>query len=85
VIARKVGIEHSPGLCPAGTERLDLLGLPRLGASIGLIIASRGNPRICRVVAINPYDYAKGRGLAGNSWGRAFFSWQPAFLFSARP
>src|SRR5262249_17532688 len=30
--------------------------------------AARHNPRIVRVVAINPYDYAKGRGLARSSW-----------------
>jgi pimeloyl-ACP methyl ester carboxylesterase len=39
-----------------------------IGASIGLIIASRGNPRVLKVVAINAYDYAKGRGLARSSW-----------------
>jgi pimeloyl-ACP methyl ester carboxylesterase len=39
-----------------------------IGASTGLILASRGNPRVLKVVAINPYDYAKGRGLARSSW-----------------
>ena len=39
-----------------------------IGASIGLIIASHRNPRVLKVVAINPYDYAKGRGLARSSW-----------------
>ena len=56
-----------------------------IGGSIGLIIASRGNPRVCRVVVINPYDYAKGAGWPAALGWRAFFSWQPAFLFLARP
>jgi pimeloyl-ACP methyl ester carboxylesterase len=38
-----------------------------IGASISLILASRNNPRVSRVVAINPYDYAKGRGMARSS------------------
>ena len=42
-----------------------------IGASIALILAGRHNPRVARVVAINPYDYAKGRGLARAS----FFAW----------
>jgi pimeloyl-ACP methyl ester carboxylesterase len=39
-----------------------------IGASIALIIAARRNPRVARVVAINPYDYAKGRGMARSSF-----------------
>lgn len=39
-----------------------------IGASIALIIAASGNPRVARVVAINPYDYAKGHGIARSSW-----------------
>jgi pimeloyl-ACP methyl ester carboxylesterase len=38
-----------------------------IGASIALIVAARRNPRVSRVVAINPYDYAKGRGMARSS------------------
>lgn len=38
-----------------------------IGASIALILAARNNPRVSRVVAINPYDYAKGRGMARSS------------------
>ena len=52
-------------------ERLDLrdvtLGGISIGGAIPLIIAARGNPRVGRVVAINPYDYANGRGLARSS------------------
>jgi pimeloyl-ACP methyl ester carboxylesterase len=30
-----------------------------IGASIGLILAARGHPRVLHVVAINPYDYGR--------------------------
>jgi pimeloyl-ACP methyl ester carboxylesterase len=47
---------------------LDLHDVTACGVSIGgaiaLILAGRHNPRVSRVVAINPYDYARGRGLA---------------------
>jgi len=56
-------------------EKLDLHEVTLAGISIGgavsLIIAARHNPRVARVVAINPYDYAKGRGMARSS----FFGW----------
>jgi pimeloyl-ACP methyl ester carboxylesterase len=39
-----------------------------IGASISLIIAGRRNPRVSRVVAINPYDYARGRGMTRSSF-----------------
>ena len=56
-------------------DRLDLRDVTLAGVSIGgaiaLIIAARGNPRVTRVIAINPYDYAKGRGLARSS----IFGW----------
>ena len=52
-------------------EKLDLRDVTLAGVSIGgaipLIMASRHNPRIARVVAVNPYDYAKGRGMARSS------------------
>jgi pimeloyl-ACP methyl ester carboxylesterase len=52
-------------------EALDLhdvtLAGVSIGASIALILAARNNPRVSRVVAINPYDYAKGRGMARSS------------------
>ena len=38
-----------------------------IGGSIGLIIAGRRNRRVTRVIAINPYDYARGRGMARSS------------------
>ncbi|MGI9303677.1 MAG: alpha/beta fold hydrolase [Gammaproteobacteria bacterium] len=38
-----------------------------IGGSISLIIAGRGNARVARVVAINPYDYAEGEGMARSS------------------
>ena len=52
-------------------ETLDLRDVTLCGVSIGgaisLIIAGRRNPRVTRVVAINPYDYGKGRGMARSS------------------
>ncbi|MGH9807152.1 MAG: alpha/beta fold hydrolase [Terriglobia bacterium] len=42
-----------------------------IGGSIALIVAARHNPRVTRVIAINPYDYAKGRGMARSS----LFGW----------
>jgi pimeloyl-ACP methyl ester carboxylesterase len=53
-------------------EALDLhdvtLAGVSIGASISLILAARNNPRVSRAVAINPYDYAKGRGMARSSF-----------------
>ena len=52
-------------------DRLDLRAVTLAGVSIGgsvaLISAARRNPRVARVIAINPYDYAKGRGMARSS------------------
>jgi pimeloyl-ACP methyl ester carboxylesterase len=38
-----------------------------IGGAIALIMAGRRNPHVARVVAMNPYDYAKGRGMARSS------------------
>ena len=52
-------------------QKLDLRDVTLAGVSIGgaipLIIAARHNPRVTRVVAVNPYDYAKGLGMARSS------------------
>ncbi|MFZ2171683.1 MAG: alpha/beta hydrolase [Methylococcaceae bacterium] len=52
-------------------EILDLRDVMLTGVSIGgaipLIIAARRNPRVARAVAINPFDYALGRGMARSS------------------
>jgi pimeloyl-ACP methyl ester carboxylesterase len=60
-------------------DRLDLRGVTLAGVSIGgsiaLIIAARRNPRVARVIAINPYDYAKGRGMARSSLFGAFVTY----------
>ena len=49
-------------------EELDLVGVTvagvSIGASISLILAARHNPRIIRVIPINPYDYHQGKGMA---------------------
>jgi pimeloyl-ACP methyl ester carboxylesterase len=35
-----------------------------IGGVIPLLLAADGNPRVRRIVSINPYDYARGRGMA---------------------
>jgi pimeloyl-ACP methyl ester carboxylesterase len=55
-------------------ERLDLHDVTVCGVSIGgaiaLIMAGRRNVRVTRVLAVNPYDYARGRGMTRSSlWG----------------
>lgn len=40
-----------------------------IGASISFIVAARHNPRVIRAIAINLYDYDKGRGLGRSSPG----------------
>jgi pimeloyl-ACP methyl ester carboxylesterase len=39
-----------------------------IGGAIALIAAGRRNARVARVIAINPYDYAKGRGMTRSSF-----------------
>jgi pimeloyl-ACP methyl ester carboxylesterase len=50
---------------------LDLHDLTLCGVSIGgavsLIVAGRRNPRVARAIAVNPYDYARGRGMTRSS------------------
>jgi pimeloyl-ACP methyl ester carboxylesterase len=38
-----------------------------IGGTIALLLAARRNPRVRRVVAVNPYDYDRGRGLRRSS------------------
>ncbi len=38
-----------------------------IGGAISLVMAGQRNARVARVVAINPYDYVKGRGMARSS------------------
>ena len=49
-------------------DKLDLNDVTFAGISIGgvipLIIAAKHNPRVTKVIAINPYDYGNGTGLA---------------------
>lgn len=60
-------------------DQLDLHDVTLAGVSIGgsvsLIVAARRNPRVARVVAINPYDYAKGRGMARSSFLGSFITY----------
>ena len=54
-------------------DKLDLKEVTLAGISIGgvipLLIAAKQNPRVKKVIAINPYDYARGMGIArANGW-----------------
>ncbi|MBL6935801.1 MAG: alpha/beta hydrolase [Alphaproteobacteria bacterium] len=52
-------------------EALDINDAVVAGVSIGgtipLVLAARHNPRISKVISINPYDYGKGGGLRRSS------------------
>jgi pimeloyl-ACP methyl ester carboxylesterase len=52
-------------------DRLQLQDVTLVGESIGgtiaLLLAARHHPRVGRVVAVNPYDYDRGRGLRRSS------------------
>ncbi len=50
-----------------GLEDVTLAGVS-IGASISLLVASNQNPHVTRVVAINPYDYHQGKGMARSSF-----------------
>ena len=46
-----------------------------IGGTIPLLIAAKRNPRVKKVVAINPYDYAKGMGMTrGNLVAKLVFT-----------
>ena len=56
-----------------GIKDVTLAGIS-IGGVIPLIIAAKHNPRISKVIAINPYDYAHGMGIArGNTWAWLVF------------
>lgn len=38
-----------------------------IGGTISLVLAARHNPRVKQVIAVNPYDYDRGRGLRRSS------------------
>jgi pimeloyl-ACP methyl ester carboxylesterase len=52
-------------------DRLDIreatLAGESIGGSVALLLAARHHPRVRGVVAINPYDYDRGRGLRRSS------------------
>ena len=60
-------------------DKLDLKDVTLAGISIGgaipLIVAANHNPRVKKVIAINPYDYARGMGIArANGWAWLTFT-----------
>jgi pimeloyl-ACP methyl ester carboxylesterase len=38
-----------------------------IGGTIALMLAARGNPRVARVIAVNPYDYGRWGGIRRSS------------------
>jgi pimeloyl-ACP methyl ester carboxylesterase len=64
-------VEFFVGAVAGFLERLDIKDAvivgESIGGTIGLLLAARGNPRVRRVIAINPYDYGAGRGLRRGS------------------
>lgn len=67
--------EYSPELFVQAVgrflDRMDIHDATLVGESIGgsvaLLLAARSHPRVQRVIAINPYDYDRGRGLRRSS------------------
>ncbi len=67
--------EYTPELFRSAVERfLESLGIENalvvgesIGGSVALLLAARHNPRVRGVVAINAYDYDRGRGLRRSS------------------
>src|SRR5262249_48091430 len=59
------------GYAEAFLDALDLRDVTLCGVSIGgsisLIVAGRSNARVAKVIAVNPYDYGNGRGMARSS------------------
>lgn len=46
-----------------------------IGGALGLLLAAEGNPRVRRVIAINSYDYDRGRGITrGSAISRMIFA-----------
>lgn len=46
-----------------------------IGGTIALLLAAQRNPRVRGVVAVNPYDYDRGRGLRRSSALANLFAW----------
>jgi len=49
-----------------GIEQASVVGIS-IGGTIALVLAARGNPRIARVVCVNPYDYWPAGGIRKSS------------------
>ena len=64
-------VEFFVGAVAGFLERLEIKDAvivgESIGGTIGLLLAARANPRVRRVIAINPYDYDAGRGLRRGS------------------
>lgn len=69
-------VEYSPELFAKSVrgflEQLNLTNVTLVGESIGgtlgLLLAAEHNPRVAKAIAINSYDYDRGRGITRGSW-----------------
>ncbi len=69
-------VEYSPALFAKSVrgflEQLNINNAILVGESIGgtlsLLLAAEHNPRVARAIAINAYDYNRGRGITRGSW-----------------
>jgi pimeloyl-ACP methyl ester carboxylesterase len=70
--------EYVTGFVAEFLDRLDIKDAILVGESIGgtiaLLLAARRNPRVRGVVAVNAYDYDRGRGLRRSSWSARLFT-----------
>ena len=61
---RCFSFSHVDGFLEAlGLKNVILVGVS-IGATIALSIGAQNDARVAKIVAINPYDYDKGRGMA---------------------
>lgn len=71
-------VKHVTGFLDAlDLKNITLSGVS-IGGSIALIIATRHNARVDRIISINPYDYDAGKGLRRSSFlGRFIMTVSP--------
>ena len=50
------------GGVPVDIRQATIVGIS-IGATISLVLAARRNPRVTRVIAVNPYDYWPAGGI----------------------
>ena len=63
----KLFVDAVAGFLDALDIRDAMLAGVSIGGTIALLLAARHNPHVKKIVSINPYDYAKGRGVRRGS------------------